>query len=100
MITLLGTGIRIGEGLASTWNEIDFENKQLSINKILSYFKTKQSQNYEFKLQTPKIKTSKRFIPMQTEVEKTLKQQCTSQKRMKLQLREEWQSLKGLKTRY
>lgn len=95
LITLLGTGMRIGECLALTWNDIDFENKQISINKTLSYIKTKQSQNYEFKLQTPKTKTSKRFIPMQTEVEKALKQQRTSQKRMKLQLGEEWQPLKG-----
>lgn len=84
LIMLLDTEMRIWECLALIQNDIDFKNKQISINKTLSYIKTKQFQNYEFKLQIPKTKTSKRFIPMQTEVEKTLKQHCTSQKCMKL----------------
>lgn len=33
---LLGTGMRIGEAQALTWNDIDFEEKTISINKIVS----------------------------------------------------------------
>lgn len=57
IITLLGTGMRIGEALGLTWNDIDFEHNQVSINKALVYVKDLESGKYTFKNQSPKPKT-------------------------------------------
>jgi integrase len=58
LFTLLArTGIRIGEALALTWDDIDLEDKKLTINKTLVY--PTNSKPY---LSTPKSKKSKRSI--------------------------------------
>lgn len=53
---MLYTGIRRGELTALTWNDIDFENKVLTVNK-----------NYDFRnkiLKEPKTEAGKRNIPI------------------------------------
>ena len=45
------TGLRIGELLALTWNDIDFDRKTMSINK--SVFYTKINGKYETVIDTP-----------------------------------------------
>lgn len=58
LFTLLArTGIRIGEALALTWDDIDLEGRKLNINKTLVY--PTNSKPY---LSTPKSKKSKRSI--------------------------------------
>lgn len=37
------TGFRIGETLALTWDDVDFENKTISVNKIIYYNETSKS---------------------------------------------------------
>lgn len=53
---LFFTGIRIGEAIALTWKDIDFENNVLHVNK------TKQRVNGRWILTEPKTKKSKRQI--------------------------------------
>lgn len=53
------TGARKGEALASTWKDINFENKLISINKSVT-FKTKEKAAY--KITAPKNFSSNRTI--------------------------------------
>lgn len=62
LFTLLAyTGIRIGEALALTWDDIDFSQKAIRINKTM-YNPSNNKEKYE--LVAPKTKRSKRVIPI------------------------------------
>ena len=66
------TGLRIGELLALTWNDIDFDKKTMSINK--SVFYTKINGKYETVIDTPKTKHSIRVIPLPKQILDKLKE--------------------------
>ena len=66
------TGLRIGELLALTWNDIDFERKIMSINK--SVFYTKIDGKYQTVVDTPKTKHSIRIIPLPKQLLDKLKE--------------------------
>lgn len=55
------TGIRIGEALALTWDDVSYKDKTIRINKTL-YNPTNNMHKYE--LSTPKTKRSNRIIPV------------------------------------
>lgn len=75
---LLYTGTRINEALALTWEDIDFENRIIKINKTLHHYcgeekkvlphngegLTGDSTHIEFRTEPPKTKSSIRDIPM------------------------------------
>lgn len=65
-ILALATGMRHGELLALTWDDIDFNNAVLSINKTLYMNKDMDSENvkWKFEVGTPKTESSKRIIPL------------------------------------
>ena len=62
----LGTGMRIGEVLALTWEDIDFERKTIRINKTLSYVKDPDDPEEKWRnaVGPAKTKSSNRIIPM------------------------------------
>lgn len=62
VLICLFTGIRLGELLALTWNDISFENNSISINKTT--FNINNNGTYEKIVATPKTNTSKRIIPI------------------------------------
>lgn len=62
IVICLYTGLRIGELLALTWNDIDFDNGLLKINKEV--YKIKQNGVYETIIDKPKTKSSARIIPI------------------------------------
>jgi len=95
IVTLLGTGLRIGEALGLTWDDIDFKNEQIAVNKTLVYVKDLKTDKYVFKFQTPKTKNSLRTIPMLSDVKRALKHQKICQNRLRLYMGNEWQPLKG-----
>lgn len=66
------TGLRIGELLALTWNDIDFDRKIMSINK--SVFYTKIDGKYETIIDTPKTRKSTRAIPLPKQILDKLKE--------------------------
>ncbi|MCS8593114.1 site-specific integrase [Enterococcus faecium] len=70
------TGIRKGEALALTWDDVDFFNKTLKINKTI----TKNSDN-KFISTPPKTNTSIRNISLDDETLNILKSWKTQQKR-------------------
>ena len=65
LILILGTGLRIGEALALTWEDIDLENGTLSVNKTISMGDfSKQFNKHTFVINPPKTKSSYRTIPL------------------------------------
>lgn len=62
IIICLYTGIRLGELLALTWDDIDFEKKYLYIKK--TSYTMKQNNKNVIVIDTPKTKKSNRLIPI------------------------------------
>ena len=62
IILCLYTGIRLGELLALTWEDIDFEKHYLYIRKTT--YKAKVDGKNEMIIDAPKTKKSKRIIPL------------------------------------
>ena len=69
---LLGTGCRIGEACALTWDDCDFDNGIIQINKTLSYLPDEETRKCRPIITKPKSKTSIREIPMLSEVRRVL----------------------------
>lgn len=72
---LFYTGIRSGELRALTWDDINFVNKTITINKSINYDYLDSQEGKKFYITTPKTESSIRIVPMLPVVEKALKQQ-------------------------
>ncbi len=64
---LLGTGCRIGETLGLTWEDIDFEAREIHIRRALLYRPDRNGKCKMF-ISTPKTSAGTRTIPMLDEV--------------------------------
>ena len=68
-IFLANTGLRIGEALALTHDDIDYINKTVNINKTISRVKirdysVKENRSYEYIITEPKTDTSTRIVDL------------------------------------
>ncbi len=61
---LLGTGCRIGEALGLRWDDLDFDNRILSINHSLVYYPVGESRKSVLRISKPKTEAGIRTIPM------------------------------------
>lgn len=61
---LLGTGCRIGEAIALRWDDLDFENKMITINHSIANYKSAEKNKCVSTLFTPKTEAGIRTIPM------------------------------------
>lgn len=61
---LLGTGCRIGEVLGLRWEDLDFENRIISINHSLVYYPTAKERKSVMRIVKPKTEAGIRTIPM------------------------------------
>lgn len=93
----IGTGLRSGELRGLTWEDIDFQKREISISKTLVYIKDLETKRYVFKYQTPKTKNSIRTIPMQDSVYKALKRQRIQVKELQM-MSAEWRTLEGFES--
>lgn len=66
---LVFTGMRKGEALALTWNDVDFKNSTITINKGLT-----RGEDARLYVQTPKTKNSNRVIDIDNNTIRVLKQ--------------------------
>lgn len=71
IILCLYSGIRLGELLALTWSDIDFQNRILSITKTA--YKTKLNGVAQIVVDRPKTRNSNRIIPLPRQVIELLK---------------------------
>ncbi len=63
-ITLLWTGMRIGEAAGLRWCDIDLENETINVNHTLVHFSKGKAQGCTFAINTPKTEAGNRIIPM------------------------------------
>lgn len=61
---LLGTGCRIGEAIGLRWEDLDFENRIISINHSLVYYPVGESRKSVLRVSKPKTDAGIRTIPM------------------------------------
>lgn len=61
---LLGTGCRIGECLGLRWQDLDFENRVVSVNHSLVYYPVNGSRKSVLRVALPKTEAGIRTIPM------------------------------------
>lgn len=70
---LLGTGLRVGEFGSLTWNDVDFERSEITIDHALVYFAGKLNKNKKrVYISTPKTEAGIRKVPIVPEVKTAL----------------------------
>lgn len=79
---LLGTGCRIGEVVGLRWEDLDYENRTISINHSVTYYpregsKTRKS---EFAVSLPKTEAGTRIVPMMDAVYEAFQKEYEAQK--------------------
>lgn len=72
-VLALQTGMRIGELAGLQWNDIDFENKILYVNRTMVYFR--KNGKYVFEIHDTKTANGRRPIPLTTSAIRALKRQ-------------------------
>jgi len=74
-ILMLGTGMRIGEALALTWDDINFENAEIRVNKTQTEYIDPHEKKPKLRLSygTPKTQSSYRTIPLLPQLVEMLK---------------------------
>ena len=77
MIFMIGTAVRCGEAVGLTWDDLDFKNREISINHQLLYRKTGKS--YSLYAWDPKTDAGNRVIPMTNDVYRALLEQRKEQ---------------------
>ncbi len=82
--TLLYTGMRSGELCALHWAEVDFENAKLEVKYNL------YRADGEYKLSSPKTKSSARFIALPPQVVDILREQKAWQEQQKIMAGDQW----------
>lgn len=89
LLTALNTGMRQGELLALTWNDIDFNNNTISINKTAKYVTPVDKEGRgkgSILIQTPKTLSSIRTIPIPVFLKDKLKHHKKLQSKNRLKL--------------
>ncbi|MGO5084672.1 tyrosine-type recombinase/integrase [Oliverpabstia intestinalis] len=66
-VFLFNTGVRIGEMAALTWDNVDFENNTITIDKTVNRYRKKEY-GFTVAMASPKSRTSVRKFPMNTEI--------------------------------
>lgn len=63
-VILLGTGMRIGECIGLRWDDVDLENKVISVNHSLTTFWSMDRKQMLMRISLPKTEAGIRTIPM------------------------------------
>lgn len=70
--TMINTGMRVGEVTGLTWDDIDWEEGIITVNRTLVYYNHANEQGCYFNVHEPKTEAGKRTIPMLEEVKEAL----------------------------
>lgn len=68
----LGTGVRVGEGMALRWSDIDYKNNNISINHSLVYYSSADDHKCTYAIHKPKTEAGIRLIPLLDQVKDAL----------------------------
>ena len=71
-ITMLYTGMRVGEVIGLRWCDIDYDNNIISVNHSITYNQSVINGKFEAVVNTPKTAAGVRNIPMLEQVQKAL----------------------------
>ena len=88
-ITALNTGLRQGELLALTWDDINFDNNELKVNKTVKYISDVSKEgrgDCNTIVQTPKSEASNRTISIPDLLAKRLQKYHLQQKELQLKM--------------
>ena len=85
-ITALDTGLRQGELLSLTWDDIDFKNKCIYVNKTYKKIKNLNTGKYEDLIQTPKTAKGLREVPIPSNLVNRLKQHNVVQNELRIKM--------------
>lgn len=91
----LYTGMRIGEILGLTWEDIDFRNERIYVNRTLLCFQEAKGKPCVPKFQAPKTNAGSRVIPMVTEVTRALRMHRLHQNTLMAELGNHYQPKEG-----
>ena len=69
---MLWTGMRVGEVIGLTWDDIDFENDTIDVNHTLIFFDKGKDKGSSYKINPPKTDSSLRTVPMLPKVKEAL----------------------------
>lgn len=71
IITMLKTGLRVGEATGLTWDDIDFDKNEITVSKTLVFYCHHEEHRNQYSINTPKTKAGIRKVPM-LQIVKTL----------------------------
>ena len=77
-VTLLGTGMRVGECIGLRWQDVDFKHRCISVNHSVTYYM--RGGKAGFGVSKPKTEAGNRKIPIMDTVYDTLKNEYDRQK--------------------
>ena len=61
---MLWTGMRVGETIGLTWDDIDFRNDTIDVNHTLVHYRRYQGEHMTYAINTTKTKAGTRLVPM------------------------------------
>lgn len=67
-VVAVNTGLRLGEICALRWDDIDWDRKEISVERTLLYQKLEEDEQKAFHFDPPKTKTSKRKVPINSQI--------------------------------
>lgn len=79
LTVLFGTGCRVGEVIGLRWQDLDYDNRSISVNHTVVYISVDGAKR-DFHVSTPKTEAGVRFIPMMDAVKQAFETEYAVQK--------------------
>lgn len=87
---LFGTGCRIGEVIGLRWEDLDFDNRMISINHNVTYYpRHRDTYRCEYAVSLPKTEAGVRTIPMFEEVFNAFQEEKQMQEKLGISCKHE-----------